>query len=49
MSELTGQRYTTGYVGCVKGLRLATDYDVEMMSQAHQGRNIVQCRRKRFI
>ncbi|CAL1534448.1 unnamed protein product [Lymnaea stagnalis] len=43
VSEKTGGRFTSGFAGCVSGMRLATEYDVKLIGQAHMGRNVGQC------
>jgi len=44
IEEATAGRFTSGFVGCLKRLRLATDYDVDLIGHASTGGNVVQCK-----
>jgi len=39
----TFKKYTTGFNGCVTNVTLATDYHIDLMAEAAEGRNIVKC------
>jgi len=39
----TFKKYTTGFSGCVTNITLATDYHIDLMAEAAEGRNIVKC------
>ncbi|KAL5016942.1 hypothetical protein ScPMuIL_006531 [Solemya velum] len=43
ISQTTGKKFTLGYVGCVRDITLAEEYDMEIVSGAQSGRNILHC------
>lgn len=36
-------KFSSGYVGCMKDVILATDFNIKMMNHAQSGRNIYHC------
>jgi len=39
----TLHKYTSGFVGCLSNVTLATDYSIDLIVDADDGRNIRQC------
>jgi len=39
----TLHKYSSGFVGCLSSLTLATDYSVDLFDGADDGRNLRQC------
>ena len=37
-------RFHGGFLGCVRGLRLGTDFTVDLLGQADGRANVTQCR-----
>lgn len=43
IAQTTGKKFILGFVGCVRDITLAEEYDMEIVSGAQSGRNILQC------
>lgn len=39
----TLHKYSTGFVGCIANVTLATDFQVDLIAEADEGSNIAQC------
>ena len=46
--DSTGGRYISSFVGCIRSMKLATEYEVDLLNQAVSGVNIEQCSDERF-
>ncbi|GFN77074.1 poly [ADP-ribose] polymerase [Plakobranchus ocellatus] len=46
VKQATGGRFVSSFVGCVRSMKLATDYAVKLLTQSYEGVNIEQCRKK---
>jgi hypothetical protein len=49
VAQSTVGKFSSGFIGCISNLTLATDYKVDLMDEVRDGRNVEQCRPDRTI